>query len=343
MPNIVEGGSISYIVTPEGFKYEIVDKGAREQASAGFNVAVYQQLPTASASLRGTIALIPNSKSGANVYDEYIVVTGGTQSSPTYSWEKLGTFDVADLQDYSKKTHTHTVGTTSSTKEIKGSMSGIAWTGSSTTFTGKITPDVKVDSASLTGATASYDKTTGISVTTNTSGNYQPSGTVTKPNVNVSTKNTSGTATDIYSYGNDGSYTKQALTGGSYTESSYTPESYSVSDNILTITASSYTKESVTFPTITDGGVTFPTRTKVNVTAELASTPEFTGTKVQISPSTTSTSATVTGTVNVSISGTEQDVSVSGTPKGNISSQGTFSGTSITVVEPTGSTGQASE
>lgn len=50
---------------------------------------------TASAETKGIYLVPVAGTSGKNVHDEYVTVTGGTELSPTYSWEKLGSTEAA--------------------------------------------------------------------------------------------------------------------------------------------------------------------------------------------------------------------------------------------------------
>lgn len=66
-----------------------------------FTYIVEATLPTASASTMYKIYLIPASGTASqNIKDEYITINTGTDASPVYVWEKIGSTAV-DLSDYS--------------------------------------------------------------------------------------------------------------------------------------------------------------------------------------------------------------------------------------------------
>lgn len=69
-----------------------------------FDVVVVDTLPVASAGTMYKIYLIP--KTGGktqNIKEEYITLKGGTEESPTYTWEKIGDTAI-DLSGYVQKT-----------------------------------------------------------------------------------------------------------------------------------------------------------------------------------------------------------------------------------------------
>lgn len=110
---------ISKITIPGGTTYDIKDACAWSEITSLWSVinqgaldlVVVESLPNASAGTKGKIYLVSDTThnpSTNDVYDEYVTVVGGTTSSPTYSWEKIGNTDV-NLSDYSHISHAHTV------------------------------------------------------------------------------------------------------------------------------------------------------------------------------------------------------------------------------------------
>lgn len=105
-------------VTLNGTVYDIKDANARARLTSlegvvrgGIQIKVDTVLPAASADTLGIIHFIPlSAPNGQNKYEEYLTVVGGTEQSPTYSWEKIGTTDI-DLSNYAKKSHKHNITT----------------------------------------------------------------------------------------------------------------------------------------------------------------------------------------------------------------------------------------
>lgn len=70
--------------------------------SAGVDIEVVEELPTASKDTKGKFYFVAHSHEGEkDIYDEYVTVVGGTSEAPTYSWEKIGNTDI-DLSAYVK-------------------------------------------------------------------------------------------------------------------------------------------------------------------------------------------------------------------------------------------------
>ena len=97
-------------VTLGGVVYDLKDKYAREKLlslegviAGGVQIEVVNELPTASKDTVGKIYLISHTHSEKDIYDEYLTIIGGTEETPTYSWEKIGNTDI-DLSSYAKKT-----------------------------------------------------------------------------------------------------------------------------------------------------------------------------------------------------------------------------------------------
>ena len=278
-------------------------------------------------------------------YDEYITLRSGDYPNYTYAWEHIGSTQ-GDFANYSRQGHTHTVTTNVSVENHSykpaGTVSQPTFNGTKATISVSGTPEGTVSKPTFTGTQGSVSvsgKATGtvskptftgtegnlsvsgtaegtILLTRSASGDGEditPEGTVSTPTITPTVKNTSGTVITPYSMSSAGSYTASQWTAGSYTASSYTPETYTVNDEVLTITASSYTKETVTMPTYTKESVTLPSRTQMVITAT-SSQPTFTGTTAKLSADFTGDTFTSTGKF---------------TPAGTVS-QPTFTGTSFT-------------
>lgn len=111
-------------VTLGGVTYDLKDQNARERlttleglVAGGVQIIVADSLPTASKDTVGKIYFISHVHGEKDIYDEYLTVIGGTEETPTYSWEKIGNTDI-DLSGYAKNNHTHTV-TSNVTAETK--------------------------------------------------------------------------------------------------------------------------------------------------------------------------------------------------------------------------------
>lgn len=121
-------------ITLNGVVYDLKDANARARLTSlegvvrgGIQIKVANTLPAASANTLGVIHFVPlPAPNGQNRYEEYLTVVGGTEQTPTYSWEKIGTTDI-DLSNYTKKTHKHSLTTnvTAATKKYtpKGTIS----------------------------------------------------------------------------------------------------------------------------------------------------------------------------------------------------------------------------
>ena len=137
-------------------------------------------LPTASESTKGKIYLKPDTThnpSTNDVYDEYVTVDKGSDTTPRYVWEKIGNTDV-NLDNYSLNSHTHTVdisiGVNSHSYTPKGTVSQPKFTGTAFNSTGNYTPKGTV-------AATTENKTFTVSVATSGDTTYTPAGTVGKP------------------------------------------------------------------------------------------------------------------------------------------------------------------
>lgn len=143
---------------------------------------------TSYATYKSNIVLIPNSGTGTNVKDEYVILRSGTSGSYTYSWEKIGTTDV-DLSGYAKKTEAGKAGTYTSggpSSNATGSAGAATVTTSSAgsqTATGTATITYQKANANTGNAGAvtidgSNFTFTGTTATVTVSGSYKPAGTI---------------------------------------------------------------------------------------------------------------------------------------------------------------------
>lgn len=161
---------ISKITLPSGTTYDIKDSTARsridEIIAAGLSYEVVTTLPEASASTKGKIYLVAHSHGTSDIYDEFLTVQGGTSSSPTYSWEKIGNTDI-DLSNYvtnvtlNPSTYSGTLlsGVSTQTAKIYGTAvnGAVAWNSKDqkTVITGYGSPT----SDSVIGADATFSYT----------------------------------------------------------------------------------------------------------------------------------------------------------------------------------------
>jgi len=182
-----------------------------------------------------------------------------------------------------------------------GTVSQPTFSGSSLTSTGSFTPS---GSVSISSSSTRYIR---AGTTTTYNANYAditPAGTVSKPNVTVTPSTSS-----ITPFGSAGSLPSFSAT---------------VSNENLTL--------SFDAGSLPSGGTAVSVMT--GATAELASTPTFTGTDKYLGLSNVTSGGTGTAAVPYSYSatftGTEGNVSVTGTPAGTVS-QPTFSGTAATI------------
>ena len=296
---------ISKITLPSGTTYDIKDAVAREAISAGFSIVKvnsFNALPTASASTKGIIYLVPDTHSDDNdIFDEYITVQDGT----SFTWEKIGNTDV-DLSGYSQQGHTHNVTTNVTVGNHSYTPAG---TVTQPTFTG--TEGNLSVSGSPNGS---------VTITANSDGtkNYTPAGSVTQPTF-------SGTAADITVTGTpSGSVT---ISTGSGT-ANYTPEgTISVTPTVTLNSTDVYSITNVgTLPslttTVTDETLTIgfsqgtlPTKGNKQTVATTVNTATATG-------SFSGTGVRLTG----SFSGNAMNSTGTYTPAGTVSKP-TFSGT----------------
>lgn len=151
-------------ITLGGVTYDIKDADARARLTAieglvsgGVEIVVASTLPTASKDTVGKIYLVPHQHTTGDSYDEYLTIIGGTESAPTYSWEKIGNTDI-DLSGYAKNNHTHTV-----TSNVTAATKKITPSGTVTlpSFTSTVTPTTDKNVAKVTNAGTAYSLTGG--------------------------------------------------------------------------------------------------------------------------------------------------------------------------------------
>lgn len=338
---------ISQITLPSGSTYDIKDATARSQiadiAAAGLTYTVVQTLPTASASTKGSIYLVPDAQSTNNDYDEYITIT--TDNGTTYQWEKIGSTEM-DLSNYvtgvtlNKLTDTVLGGANQTTTYISGSASGgaVAWNSKDqvTALTGLGTPST----ANVVGTGATFSVTDpsitiSANATTGTGNLYVESISVTSSNklVTTSLKGVSGTET----VSKVTEATSQTTADGTWTASSSNSDllaNISVSGEVLSIGAATLDTQTTTQFTASDKTVA-----KANASATTVATGSITssGTGSAVVTAVTPTSkrmrATASGTA-VAFDSTDTKSAVTGyaSPSSDtvIGSDATF-----TVTQPT--------
>lgn len=137
--------------------YDIRDQQAWEQLIQKLEKKVVQSLPPKPGTpgvtytedeineLLRTIYLIKDqdaSQSGQNAYFEYVLINAGTQESPTYEWEKLGTTET-DLSGYSLSGHVHQVTPQTRVADhnftVGGTLPDLQFTGSPSNVSGNVT------------------------------------------------------------------------------------------------------------------------------------------------------------------------------------------------------------
>ena len=324
---------ISQITLPSGNTYKIKDDEARNQISAltGGDAVVFIGVSTTELTDGGNQTPIVSGETKTPATGQLFFY--GTQEfiyGKDNKWHALGSLDSLGSLAYKnsasgtyKRATSVTVTTNATTNKTAtvspaasgtvtytpdGSMSGIAWAGSSTTSTGKFTPAGTVTTTNKTFAV------TGSAVPQNGTANYTPNGSVSTPAI---TLKTAGSTTTIK---NPTSVTV-AKTVVAKAPGETAPANaityYSVSDETLTLYQLGYT----TGASITTSDVTV----KDGDAEYQSSKPSFTGTGTML---TTATIKEPTG----AFAGTEGDISVTGTPKGSITNQGTFTGTGVRLV-----------
>ena len=163
--------------TAIGNLWSVINQGALELVVLGSS----EQLPDASAGTMGKIYLKPDTThnpSTYDVYDEYVTVDKGSDTTPRYVWEKIGNTDV-NLSNYSLKSHTHTVtfniSVDSHSYTPEGTLSTPEFKGTPFTSTGRYTPKGTVATATTENKSATVSAAASGAIT------YTPDGSVSKP------------------------------------------------------------------------------------------------------------------------------------------------------------------
>lgn len=319
---------ISKIKLPSGTEYNIKDAEARSQIQAltGGDAVVFIGVSTTAITDGGTETptvdgnLITPATGQLFFYGTQELIWGNDSK-----WHALGSLDTLGALAYKNsgtytKVQSITVTTKTSTNKTAavsagegettytpaGSMSGIAWTGSSTTLTGKFTPNGTVATSNKTFAV------TGSTVGSGQTANYTPAGSVSTPTISVAT---AGSTTTIK---NPTSVTVAKTVVVQEPSATSHPSNNLIYYDVTGETLSLYQLGYTTGASITTANVTV----KNGDASYVSSQPSFTGTGTML---TTATIKEPTG----SFTGTEGNISVSGTPNGSITNQGTFTGTGV--------------
>lgn len=282
---------ISKITLPTGSTYNLKDQQARNdiaaiQGAISGGVTFMGETTTALTDGSTATSIVVNSatitavKGYLVVYNSKEFVFDGTK------WVELG--DLSLIGDLGWKD------SASATYTPAGTVSQPTFTGSSTTSTGKFTPDGNV--TVTTNSTS--NKTATVAPANSGAATYTPEGTVAAPTISVETAGSTTTVNSI-------------------TEVGTLP--------ILTTTVANETL------TIGFDQGTLPTKganqtVKTGDAAYQATAPTFTGTGVRLVTGNIAVPSTYTAT----FTGTEGDINVSGTPSGTVS-QPTFTGTQATI------------
>ena len=280
---------------------------------------------------RPYIYLVPHVKDGqgnVDFYREYVTVNFGTEQSPVYAWEFLGTTDI-DLSGLGALAwKNNATGTTT----LNDYVTAATFASGTATVSASYTPAGSLNvSLSQTATAASLTK-----------GDYTPEGTINKPAITVnptissfSVLSSAGSATA----GTAATFTGGTFYGGSFTQGTdtFVAPAFSASvasgteNLVLTWTAGSFTQGTDTYASATHAADTFVANTPTAVTmptftpaslmtgasAELATAPVFTGSKATevLVTGVTYSKATVSA---ATFSGTEATINSTGTASGNV-------------------------
>ena len=205
------------------------------------------ELPTASESTKGKIYLKPDTThnpSTNDVYDEYVTVKKGTNS---YEWEKIGNTDV-NLNQYSLKTHTHTVnisiGVKSHSYTPKGTVSNPTFTGTKFDSSGNYTPKGTVETDTTESKSATVSATSGAAT-------YTPAGTVEKPDFtgtegDVTVSGTVNSATGSGTAASAGTHTHSVSSTTKYLHSIKVPTGFSTTAVLTDVSTSKLNTTKIT-------------------------------------------------------------------------------------------------
>ena len=218
-----------------------------------FDVQIYTELPAASAQTMYILALIADSHSTGDVYDEFITVKSGSAEPYTYTWEKIGNTDI-DLSGYVQKTTTIAgidLQDNITADELKTAL-GLGALAYKSSAKGSYQPAGTVELTTTSTAVAS-------------TGMYTPTGTISIDFAQTATTATL-TKADYTPEGNVslGEFT-QTATAATLTKGDYTPAgtvSVSLSGNSFSVidsvgTAPTFSEGAFTAATITYSGDTF--------------------------------------------------------------------------------------
>lgn len=324
---------ISKITLPSGTTYKIKDDEARSQIAAltGGDAVVFIGVSTAKLTDGGNETPVVGGTNKTPATGQLFFY--GTQEfiyGNDSKWHALGSLESLGTLAYKnsasgiyKRATNVTVTTNATTNKTAtvapaasgeatytpdGSMSGITWTGKSTTSTGKFTPAGTVTTSNKTFAV------TGSAVPQNGTANYTPEGSVSAPTISLKTAGSTTTIKNPTSV--TVAKTVVAAAPGA-TAPANVITYYNVSDETLSFYQLGYT----TGDSITTSNVTVKNGDAVYQSSQ----PSFIGTGTML---TTATIKEPTG----AFSGTEGNVSVTGTPNGSITSQGTFTGTGVRLI-----------
>lgn len=273
----------------------------------------------------GSIVQTHYTGEGSREYILSVTKTGDTITAAT--WQEFG--DLSSLGSLAFKnsasgsvsvptsaSFSGTQATISVSGTTAGSISGLAFSGKKYTVSGSATIPSTYSASTTVGTTS-----TNVTCSDNTSGNYQPKGTVSTPTISVKT---AGTTTSINNPTSKTVVTDMAV--GSPTGSSELVY-YEVNNEVLTFKKLSKT----TGDSITTSAVTV----KTGDAAYQSSQPSFTGTKASLkydkanASATTSVSVASTESATVAIAFTETTGSTFDfQPAGTVS--GSFTGAAMT-------------
>jgi len=334
---------ISKVKLPSGTTYNLKDADARTRITALEEAVVSgityigtstteitdggNQKPT----IGGTAVTPVNGNLVFYGNKEFVFTGTWSSSASTGAWEEFG--DMGSLGSLAFKNSatgsftpsgsvSATFSGTSKSVSVSGTPSGTV----SSSFSGTPTLITATPSATSTAITSKNASaiTVSVSATANTSGAFQPAGTVSKPSITVTP--TTGTVAEVATVGT--LPTKASVSG-----------KFTVANETLTIADFDYITGVGTLPTTNSATV------MTGASAALASTPTFTGSKYNLSGSIAANGVTVSGNYDkvtgMAVSATTTIPSGSTanfTPEGTVSSSFTGSSTTSTgTYKPEGS------
>lgn len=259
--------------------------------------------PSGSTNTRPYIYLVPHKKSSGGTVDfyrEYVTVNFGTVASPDYAWEFLGTteIDVNDLGDMAY------ADTASGSVSVTGSTGTISSSGSFTPSGTVSKPNVTV---SLTKATFSAGSLPSKAADTWSAGSLPSKAADTwsagsLPSFSEgafsagTTPITVSVVSETLTFQNGTAPSKAADTWSAGSLPSFTEGTFS-QGSLPSFSEGTFSQGSL--PTLKNSGGTSVTQVVIDSSAELAATPEFTGSAGTVNVSSSGVSITSTGTVQV--------------------------------------------